>query len=295
MIWRSFGLVVLSHEIGYWLRMKATHSRIIAAATLIGLSLFPGQAAARDWGYVGGWYVTSADQSCGMYAPPARPRAAEVLILKRLDGAIYVQAKNPAWSISPGSEGQILYQIDGRTYRGAQKTASSDNGSDRGLLAAFGTDFENEIRGGSALAIVNNGQMIEQISLSGTAAAFATIASCLDDLKTNGNRNASSVASVTTSTSVSPKGDVSQWIRLDDYPRTALRDGHEGTVGFRLAVGSDGKVFGCTITKSSGHSDLDEATCAGMTKRAKFEAAKDSSGNKVAGSYQSRVSWKLPE
>jgi TonB family protein len=275
--------------------MKATYSRIIAAATLISLSLLPGHAAARDWGYVGGWYVTSADQSCGMYAPAARPRAAEVLILKRLDGAIYVQAKNPAWAIPFGSEEKIQYQIDGRTYRGAQKTASADNGGGKAVLAAFGSDFEGEIRGGSALAIVNNGLMIEQISLSGTSAAFATIASCLDDLKINGNRPAAGLASVTASSSVSPKGDVSQWIRLDDYPRTALRDGHEGTVGFRLAVGSDGKVFGCTITKSSGHNDLDEATCAGMTKRAKFEAAKDGAGNKVAGSYQSRVSWKLPE
>ncbi len=272
--------------------MKTAYLYVVAATAIV--SLFPSHAAARDWGYVSGWYVTSAEQSCGMYAPSIRPRSAEVLILKRLDGAIYVQAKNPAWAIAPGSEGQIQYQIDGRTYRGAQKTASADNGGGKGLLAAFGSDFETEIRGGGALAIVNNGQLIEQIPLNGTTAAFAAITSCLDDLKINGKAPVAGFASLAAATSVSPKGDVSRWISLDDYPRTALRDGHEGTVGFRLAVGNDGKVFGCTITKSSGHNDLDEATCAGMTKRAKFEAAKDASGNNVAGSYQSRVSWKLP-
>ncbi len=275
-------------------------SLVLAAA----VSVFPAPLLARDWGYVGGWYVTSADQSCGMYSGALRPisgnSATELLILKRMDGAVYLQAKNTSWSISPGSEDQIQYQIDGRTYAGAQKTApfenTASNAGSTALLAAFGSDFETEIRGGSALAIVNGGRLIGQIPLSGTSAAFATIASCLDDLRMNGNGKspAAGFAVLSAATSVSPKGDVSRWISLDDYPGSALREGREGTVGFRLAVGSDGKVFGCTITKSSGHGDLDEATCAGMTRRAKFDAAKDVSGAKVAGSYQSRVSWKLP-
>ena len=276
--------------------MKTTRLTAFAATLALLPNLFlTSNAKARDWGYVSGWYVTSADKSCGMYAAQVRPQSAEVLILKRLDGAIYVQAKNAAWAIAPGSEDLIQYQIDGRTYRGAQKTAASSGGggNGNGLLAAFGGDFENELRGGSALTILNNGRQIEQIALTGTSAALATITSCLDDLKANANAPAAGFASLA-ATSVSPKGDVGRWITIDDYPGGAVRDGREGTVGFRLAVGSDGKVFGCTITKSSGHNDLDEATCAGMTKRARFDAAKDASGAKVAGSYQSRVSWKLP-
>jgi TonB family protein len=279
--------------------MKTNRLSPIAAAFALSSSLLlPSNAAARDWGYVGGWYVTSADKSCGMYAPQVRPQSAEVLILKRLDGAIYVQAKNAAWAIAPGSEELIQYQIDGRTYRGAQKTAAAtgggiSGGTGKGLLAAFGGDFENELRGGSTLTILNNGRQVEQIPLTGTSAALATITSCLDDLRANGNTPAAGFASLAAS-SVSPKGDVSRWINIDDYPSGALREGREGTVGFRLSVGNDGRVFGCTITKSSGHADLDEATCNGVTKRARFDPAKDTSGARVAGSYQSRVSWKLP-
>jgi TonB family protein len=288
-------MVVTAQQIGY---PGAMNVRILQAIVAVSL-MMPANAAARDWGYISGWYVTSAGQSCGMYAPAARAGLAEILILKRNDGAIYVHAKNPGWSIPPGSDGQIQYQIDGRTYRGAQKTAmlaavpNSNPGG--GLIGAFGGDFENEIRGGSALSIMLNGRPIEQIALSGTSAAFAAIASCLDDLKINGATPAAGFASLTAATSVSPKGDVGRWISIDDYPGSALREGREGTVGFRLSVGSDGKVFGCTITKSSGHADLDEATCANMTKRARFEPAKDTSGTKVAGSYQSRVSWNLPK
>jgi TonB family protein len=291
-----FGTVVLKVEIGY-LDVMISRISLTFAATIL---LFQAQLFARDWGYVSGWYVTSADQSCGMYSPALRPvpgsTSTELLILKRMDGAIYLQAKNSSWSVPLGSEEQIQYQIDGRTYAGAQKTVLIENAGANALMAAFGADFETEIRSGTALAIVNNGRLIGQIPLSGTSSAFAALASCLSDLRANGNGNAPAAgfASLSAATSVAPKGDVSRWISLDDYPGTALREGREGTVGFRLAVGNDGKVFGCTITKSSGHTDLDEATCTGMTKRAKFDAAKDANGTKVAGSYQSRVSWKLP-
>jgi TonB family protein len=269
----------------------------LAIAVAITFALIPGPAVARDWGYVSGWYVTSADQSCGMFTPPTRPQSADILILKRLDGALYVQTKNAAWNMVPGNEAQVQYQIDGRTYGGAQKTIAYGPAAGKGLMSAFGSDFERDMRGGSLLSIFSNGRLIEQIPLSGTAAAFATVQSCLDDLRANGNINSSMAASGFASlavTSVSPKGDISRWISLEDYPRAALREQREGTVGFRLDVGNDGKVLGCTITKSSGHQDLDVATCAGMTKRARFDPAKDSSGAKTAGSYQSRVSWKLP-
>ncbi len=283
-------LVVLAGQFGYSITMIARHILAISAV----LAPFPGQASARDWGYISGWYVTSANQSCGMYTQTVRPQTVEVLILKRLDGAIYVQSNNPAWSIAPGSESQIQYQIDGRTYGGAQKTVALETAPGKGLMSALGGDFEAQLRGGTSLAIVLNGRLIEQISLAGTTAAFATVQSCLNDLRSNGSNPAAGFASLP-ATSVTPKGDVGRWVSVEDYPGNARREGREGTVGFRLAVGNDGKVFGCTITATSGHSDLDAATCASMTKRARFDPAKDSGGNAVAGSYQSRVSWKLPE
>jgi TonB family protein len=284
------GSVVLVGQIGYSAVMIARHILTVSAM----LAMLPSQASARDWGYISGWYVTSANQSCGMYTQPVRPQTVELLILKRLDGAIYVQSKNPAWSIAPGSESHIQYQIDGRTYGGAQKTVALETAPGKGLMSALGSDFETEVRSGTMLAIVLNGRLIEQISLTGTSAAFATVQSCLNDLRSNGSNQAAGFASLN-ATSVTPKGDVGRWVTVEDYPGNAKREGREGTVGFRLAVGSDGKVFGCTITTTSGHSDLDAATCTSLTKRARFDPAKDAGGNVVAGSYQSRVNWKLPE
>ena len=56
----------------------------------------------------------------------------------------------------------------------------------------------------------------------------------------------------------------------EDYPAEALRDGHEGTVAFRLEVGADGRVRRCDITGTSGSAALNSATCRIMTERPRF-------------------------
>ena len=81
----------------------------------------------------------------------------------------------------------------------------------------------------------------------------------------------------------------------EDYPAAALRAGEAGTTGFRLAVGPDGRVTGCTVTSSSGSSSLDSTTCRLLQRRARFAPARDSSGNPTTDSYPGRITWRLPE
>ncbi|HKX77329.1 MAG TPA: energy transducer TonB [Novosphingobium sp.] len=96
-------------------------------------------------------------------------------------------------------------------------------------------------------------------------------------------------------TPAQPRGNPANWATTNDYPSRALREERSGTTGFRVAVGPDGRVTSCTVTSSSGHSDLDEATCSNVTRRARFTPAKDSAGNAVSGSYSSRIRWVIPE
>jgi protein TonB len=63
---------------------------------------------------------------------------------------------------------------------------------------------------------------------------------------------------------------------------------------FRQEIAADGKVQNCTITGSSGYPELDKATCDLITRRARFEAAKDETGARTSGSYTSSVRWELP-
>jgi len=89
-------------------------------------------------------------------------------------------------------------------------------------------------------------------------------------------------------------GNRSSWITTDDYPAAALRAEEEGVVSLSVQVGSDGRVTGCAVTASSGSGALDTAACRLYQSRARFDPARDDTGNAVATSYSDRVRWQLP-
>lgn len=93
---------------------------------------------------------------------------------------------------------------------------------------------------------------------------------------------------------VVPKENPGLWATTVDYPSKALVERREGTTGFKLAVGEDGMPQACTVTQSSGHADLDLATCNTIVRRARFYPAQDNQGRKIPGAWSSRVRWKIP-
>lgn len=92
-----------------------------------------------------------------------------------------------------------------------------------------------------------------------------------------------------------PRGNPGLWAVTNDYPASALRRDAEGVTGFRVIIGTDGKVQACEVTRTSGHPDLDATTCAKIAQRGKFEAASNEQGQKVVGSYTSSIRWQLPK
>ena len=83
-------------------------------------------------------------------------------------------------------------------------------------------------------------------------------------------------------------------ISVNDYPMSALANREAGRVEFRLDVGDNGRVTGCTITRSSGSSALDSATCMILRRRARYTPARDSSGMPVGYWLEDGVEWRLP-
>ena len=92
-----------------------------------------------------------------------------------------------------------------------------------------------------------------------------------------------------------PRTHPSSWATTGDYPSIALRRGLEGTARFRLEIASNGKVESCTIVRSSGVDQLDQATCRNVMRRAKFVPARDASDRPVRGSYESSIRWRIPD
>ncbi|PXW69510.1 outer membrane transport energization protein TonB [Blastomonas natatoria] len=93
----------------------------------------------------------------------------------------------------------------------------------------------------------------------------------------------------------SPRGNPGSWATPNDYPARALREERAGTTRFRVTIGPDGRVTDCQITGSSGHADLDEATCKNVTRRARFKPALDAAGNAISDTYSNAVRWEIPK
>ncbi len=93
----------------------------------------------------------------------------------------------------------------------------------------------------------------------------------------------------------SPQGNPGRWASSDDYPSRSLREENEGVTRFSVQIGTNGRVTSCSVTGSSGHADLDSATCKLVTSRAKFTPALGKDGSPTTGSYSSSVRWQIPK
>lgn len=94
--------------------------------------------------------------------------------------------------------------------------------------------------------------------------------------------------------SARPRNNPGSWIGEQDYRSSWINRDMKGTAGFRLGIGADGRVESCNITRSTGYAELDAATCALITRRARFEAARDSNGARTQGTFVSTVEWRIP-
>ncbi len=88
-----------------------------------------------------------------------------------------------------------------------------------------------------------------------------------------------------------PRNNPGTWATPNDYPSRALREEREGTTSFRVTIDDRGRVANCEVTASSGHADLDAATCKNVTRRARFRKPSDGYGN----TYSNRVRWVIPD
>jgi len=92
-----------------------------------------------------------------------------------------------------------------------------------------------------------------------------------------------------------PRGNASGWITDSDYRTVWINREYSGVAAFELSINARGRVTNCSITSSTGHSVLDQATCRLLERRARFNPAKDAGGNAVAGTFASSVNWQIPE
>ena len=84
--------------------------------------------------------------------------------------------------------------------------------------------------------------------------------------------------------------DMPTWVTITDYP-SKLKGGEAGVTAIQLIVGSNGRPKSCTITASSGFTELDRLACKLLKGRAHFRPAFDDEAMSVVGSWSGQVNW----
>lgn len=91
------------------------------------------------------------------------------------------------------------------------------------------------------------------------------------------------------------RASLNSYFTAADYPRAAVRSHAQGTVGFRVMVGADGRVSGCTVTSSSGHAVLDETTCRLVRARLRFAPAMRDGRPIASDAGEFSVTWRMAD
>ena len=78
-----------------------------------------------------------------------------------------------------------------------------------------------------------------------------------------------------------------------DYPRRAVERRAQGTTFLRFTVLPNGRVRDCVVTRSSGHRDLDAATCPLLERNLRYRPARDATGRPVAETVRGQQDWEL--
>jgi hypothetical protein len=81
------------------------------------------------------------------------------------------------------------------------------------------------------------------------------------------------------------------YVTPDDFPQGVERSAAK-PVGFKLTVGSEGRVSECLVTSSSGNAAIDSTTCRLMRSRTRFAPARDARGGPRSGEVQATIDWK---
>ncbi len=78
-----------------------------------------------------------------------------------------------------------------------------------------------------------------------------------------------------------------------DYPRRAVERRAQGTTYLRFTILPNGRVRDCVVTRSSGHRDLDAATCPLLERSLRYRPARDATGRPVPETIRGQQDWEL--
>ena len=246
----------------------------------------------------GGWRMPGDRGACIARATYANGVTVMVRYDRGRDDTVFFFA-NPAWrEIGAGVTYAVAIHFDNDstwrdvTSRGLRLDRSA--GRLTGVAATFaGDDIVEDFALARSVAVSVGGRRVDNLSLRGTRAVADRLLRCAAESR--GHRDPFAEAAAASEVAVRARLliPLNAFIADSDYPAAALRNEEEGNTRFRLTVGEDGRVIGCTVIGSSGSQSLDSAACSIMQRRARFAPARTRNGSPTVDTYVSGISWRI--
>jgi TonB family protein len=273
--------------------MRQTLS-IIAAAIMFASS--PATAGTR-------WTLFNDDAGCGIKGQFGDDGYSQVVLVGFPNGDYFLDISNGNWSIAPTKTYPLVFRFDDELMQGEATGYSEDRRG--GFRIRGGGELATSFAKSKNLTVmhkVERPNMVVHVGLLGSSAGVSQLDTCLERLKISQAKADAEDRALQEKRAVIPAdpffnaedavplGSISNWITPDDYPPRALREGREGETRFKLTIATSGAVSACDVLASSGHADLDAATCGLLTRRARFSAIPVKAANRY---YRHVMRWQI--
>lgn len=276
-------------------RRRAENPRLVvsrsvfAGALLVSIAIsWPTLVQAESWTReIDGWIIGRDDVSCLMAKQYDGP-GATTLIISTNDRATgtHLVISNQRWSTVIDRAYEFQFDFDGEEHQlGTIGGETPDKR--RGFWSPVTNTFLRALAEAAELKISNGDEALTTISLRGSAAAITIFEACrsavVPELAGVVFESIGSADPFLTAGSMvrraTPDGQGSWASTIQAaYPTAAMREGIEGRVGVRAAVGANGRVISCSVSNSSGSRILDKAACDGMLQYARYNPARGQDG-----------------
>jgi len=271
----------------------------ISSTTIILLAFFATSPAQ-------GWEVGSTEVGCEIFNHYEGAGETRLGLFEELDGRLNIFISNYNWSIEDKKMYPVRLVLDSNTWSG---DAMGHRDTNRTFGLPVSQSFRPAFGKSNSLGIyMGDGVLIDRLSLRGSSAALKMLDACMVKL-----RKASAVAGALRNRladipsdpfqrpepsvgphKAKPRSSAASWVSGEDYPIQLMAANVGGKVTIRATVDQTGRISDCIVTGSSGNSVLDEATCAIISRRGRFEPARDEEGRPTKDVFEHSIFWKAP-
>ena len=251
---------------------------ILAAAAAPAAAQPPAQPQAR-------WHLDGATNRCVLTRRLDGSPAPATFVLRTIPGSgvydvMLAGRELPGEIRRARRQTSIALAPGGKPH--AARATTIDLGGDLGQAIAIGplpADFAADFARAQTLALADQGRALGTWTIPAAAAAARAFASCEAEKQVDWGADPAAVAPG--ATPPRPLGDSHGWLSLRDLGLADSLGTAAIAAVFRLVIDAQGRATACTILESAGNVQLPAAACRSLVRRARYEPARDPSGNPV--------------